>query len=239
MRSIVKEYRDTKIKLKQACLKAKNSFEIRLAFDKRNPKRLFSYINNQQKISQAIRSISRTDGKLVFNANEIADILNQHFESVFDKSAPILQRPFQSLTNSKIEDIKFTEKFLKELIEKLDQNKSQGCDRVNPRVLRECASEWTTPLKLIFELSLSSGTVPKAWREANVTPIFKKGLATDPANYRPISLTSIPCKLLEKLIKLRFINHFIENNLFSKGSCFKWSTTRISSWPTSLCNFYK
>jgi len=42
--------------------------------------------------------------------------------------------------------------------------------------------------------------VPKDWREANVTPIFKKGKKEDPGNYRPVSLTSIPGRMLERLI---------------------------------------
>ena len=42
--------------------------------------------------------------------------------------------------------------------------------------------------------------MPKDWRKANVTPVFKKGKKEDPGNYRPVSLTSIPGKMMEQLI---------------------------------------
>ena len=42
--------------------------------------------------------------------------------------------------------------------------------------------------------------MPKDWRKANVTPIFKKGKEDDPGNYRLVSLTSIPGKVMEQLI---------------------------------------
>jgi len=56
------------------------------------------------------------------------------------------------------------------------------------------------PLSVIFERSWRTGEVPEDWRKANVTPAFKKGKKEDPVNYRPVSLTSIPGKVMEQLI---------------------------------------
>ena len=67
-----------------------------------------------------------------------------------------------------------------------DPHRPQGCDSVNPYVLKEEG--------VVFKNSLNTGKVlPKEWLEAYVTSIFKKGSQTDPNNYRPISLTSIIC----------------------------------------------
>ena len=74
-------------------------------------------------------------------------------------------------------------------LEKLDPNKTTGIDDVHPLILRNCSSAFSHPLELIFKRSISESKVPDAWREANVTPIFKKGCKLDPANYRPVSLT--------------------------------------------------
>jgi hypothetical protein len=63
-------------------------------------------------------------------------------------------------------------------------------------VLRELSDELAKPLATVLKKSLSSGTVPNDWKTANVTPIYKKGKKSDPSNYRPVSLTSISCKLL-------------------------------------------
>ncbi len=66
---------------------------------------------------------------------------------------------------------------------------------------------------VIFNMSLESGTVLTAWKTATVTPIFKKGTKGDPGNYRPVSLTSVPCKILESIIKDKIMDHLLENNL--------------------------
>ena len=63
---------------------------------------------------------------------------------------------------------------------------------------------------------MESGIVPMRWKEANITPIFKKGDKTDPSNYRPISLTAIPCKLMEKMIRDVMMEHIVKNNLITK-----------------------
>jgi hypothetical protein len=58
---------------------------------------------------------------------------------------------------------------------------------------------------LIFNMSMSSGC---DWRTANVTSIHKKGTKGDPGNYRPVSLTSIPCKIMESIVKDRMRSIF-------------------------------
>ena len=45
---------------------------------------------------------------------------------------------------------------------------------------------------------MREGEIPKEWREANITPLFKKGSRLITENYRPVSLTSICCKLMEE-----------------------------------------
>ena len=69
------------------------------------------------------------------------------------------------------------------------------------------------PLLIIYEKTLSSGIVPKDWKEAIVTPIFKKGTKGEAGNYRPVSLTSIPCKIFESIMKDDIMSHLQENKL--------------------------
>jgi len=71
---------------------------------------------------------------------------------------------------------------------------------MHPRVLRELADVIAEPLSIIFERSWRTGEVPEDWRKANVTSVFKKGKKEDPGNYRLVSLTSIPGKVMEQLI---------------------------------------
>ncbi|KFW63307.1 hypothetical protein AS28_10282, partial [Pygoscelis adeliae] len=86
-----------------------------------------------------------------------------------------------------------------------------GPDGIHPRVLRELAEELAKPLSIIYQQSWLTGEVPDDWRLANVTPIYKKGRKKDPGNYRPVSLTSVPGKIMEQFI-LRALTRHVRDN---------------------------
>ena len=94
--------------------------------------------------------------------------------------------------------IKYDE--VKRTLEKLNTNKSQGVDKLHPFILQKCSSTLAYPLTIIYKDSMETGKVPDAFFQANITPLFKKGSKVDPANYRPVSLTSVPCKILERIV---------------------------------------
>ncbi|GAB0195056.1 mitochondrial enolase superfamily member 1 [Grus japonensis] len=89
---------------------------------------------------------------------------------------------------------------VREHLGKLNIHKLMGPDGMHPRVLRELADVTAKPLSIIFERSWRKGEVPEDWRKANMSPVCKKGKKEDSGNYRPVSLTSIPGKVLEQLI---------------------------------------
>ncbi|KFQ80870.1 hypothetical protein N335_03455, partial [Phaethon lepturus] len=92
------------------------------------------------------------------------------------------------------------EEAVKDLLHHLDSHKSMGPDGIHPRVLRELAEELAKPLSTIYQQSWLTGEVPGDWRLANVTPIYEKGRKEDPGNYRPVSLTSVPRKIMEPFV---------------------------------------
>ena len=67
----------------------------------------------------------------------------------------------------------------------------------------------------MFNLSLEEGIVPLEWKEANIIPLFKKGSRNKSENYRPVSITSVICKLLERLIKDHLVDFLVKNNLLN------------------------
>jgi len=73
-------------------------------------------------------------------------------------------------------------------------------------------------LSLIFQQSIQSGKLPSQWKKAWITPVFKKGGHIDPANYRPISLTSIACKMLEHIYCSHLHRHIDTNNILGEAS---------------------
>ncbi len=70
---------------------------------------------------------------------------------------------------------------------------------------------------MIFQRSMDTGGVPEDWKSANVTPIFKKGAKSEPGNYRPVSLTSICCKLLESILRDVLMEHLERNKLINQS----------------------
>merc|ERR1712055_74012 len=121
----------------------------------------------------------------------------------------------RDMTDKHIQDITVTPELVSSKLEKLERYKSCGSDEVHSYVLPETAKAMAKPLSLIFQKSLDEGTCPEEWKCANVTPIHKKGDRTEPSNYRPVSLTSQVCKVLESIIRDRIVEHLTENNLLN------------------------
>ena len=111
--------------------------------------------------------------------------------------------------------ITVTREEVKKKLVQLKIDKSQGPDKIHPRLLKELAHELSDPLTKIFNTSLKQGRLPTIWKRAQVTAIFKKGSRKEPCNYRPVSLTCIACKVLEPIIRDHLMDHLKRNKLFS------------------------
>jgi len=106
---------------------------------------------------------------------------------------------------------------------------------MHPQVLRELADVIAEPFSIIFERSWRTREVPEDWRKASVTPIFKKGKKEDLGNYRLVSLTSIPAKVMEQLI-LEVINKQVKEKKVIRSS--QHGFIKGKSCLTNLIAFY-
>ncbi len=214
---LLKEYRKLRTSIPKEIKMSTIEYEKSLAKAiKSDPKLFYAYANKNKNIISKIQSMRNIKGEVIIDKLEIANILNTSFQSVFVKEENDALPNFQKRTEKILEwdwHTSVNMEAVKKILENIDDKKAIS---VSPYVLKKCASTLAMPLSLVFKLSLDNAQLPKLWKSANVTPIFKKGDTNDPLNYRPVSLTSIPCKILEGLIREKIMSHLKENNLITK-----------------------
>ena len=110
-------------------------------------------------------------------------------------------------------DIEISTAGVCKLLSGLNVSQAAGPDAIRPLVLKQLCQEIAPVVAVIFQTSFNSGIVPTDWKKAQVCPLFKKGNKTDPANYRPISLTCILCKTMEHIIASTLTKHFNQHNI--------------------------
>ena len=191
---------------------AKRGMEKRLANSGQGNARQFAnYIKSKTKSRVGIGPLKRRDGSLVTEDGRMADELNEFFTSVF---SPVVQEAAPEAayqTEARLASVHITEGIVRQKIKNLKENSAAGPDDICAKVLKNAAKELSAPLVHIFKASLSSGNIPRDWKTATVVPIHKKGPKGDPGNYRPISLTSIPGKLMESVLKDAILSHLVDN----------------------------
>jgi len=213
--TLIKEYKCARNSLKKLVKEAVRNHELDLAQDKKNSKRLYAYVNSKRTINDGISAIKNESGETVTDRHLVAEALNRQFSSVFvEEKLPVGPSLVESeLPLGRTDSVSIDVQGVMAKLRRLNKQKSTGGDGVTPYVLNECAEVLAIPLCIIFKKSLTEGVVPSYWRSANVTPLFKKGSRLDPGNYRPVSITSVPCKILECFIKDEIVKHLLGNRL--------------------------
>lgn len=200
-----------------AIRKARNSFESQIIGNlKKEPKKLYQYIRSQQRAKVTVGPLL-TGGRMTINDEETAEVLHSFFQSVFvqEDTRTVPDFPDHVEDDAALTDIEIThEDVLKEL-RSLKMDKAAGPDGIPNHVLNMCADQLARPLLTLFRKTLAEGTLPSDWRQAKVTPIFKKGSRRNPSNFRPISLTSQSCKVMERIIQRHLLQHIERENLLT------------------------
>uniref|UniRef100_A0A670JFS2 Reverse transcriptase domain-containing protein n=1 Tax=Podarcis muralis TaxID=64176 RepID=A0A670JFS2_PODMU len=217
--------------------KAKAQNELRLAREvKSNKKGFYGYVRSKRKNKETVGSLRGEDGEMQTGDTERAELLNAFFASVFsDKENNARPEEFGANDSAEETQPRITKEIVQEYLASLDVFKSPGPDELHPRVLKELADVISEPLAVIFENSWRTGEVPADWRRANVVPIFKKGKREDPNNYRPVSLTSIPGKILEQIIKQTVCEHLERNAVITNS---QHGFLKNKSCQTNLISFF-
>lgn len=197
--------------------KAKYSYEHNIAENiKEDNKSFWKYVRSKSKTKVTINELENEDGTLTTDSVEKARILNKYFVSVFTNENTDSMPDFRSRHNGEpLENIEVNDEAVNKIAKKLKPEKSQGPDGIHPKFIKETIDTLDKQLSNLFNNSIQEGTVPTDWRKANISAIHKKGSKKKAQNYRPISLTSIICKMLERTIRDSIVEHMEQNKLFS------------------------
>jgi len=213
------EYKRQEKKVHKLIRNEKKKFERKLASEKtKNSRPFYSYLKQKTRNRVTVGPLLDENGSMVEDDGKMAEILNQYFSTVFTREETTnIPRSRRRPVRHPWTDIPFIKRVIEKKIAKLKTASSPGPDGITARLLQETAREVAGPLARIFKLSMDNSEVPKDWRDANVTPIFKKGTKGKASNYRPISLTSICSKLMESLLKDHMTHHLEKNGLINKS----------------------
>ncbi|KAL5263730.1 hypothetical protein ACHWQZ_G008940 [Mnemiopsis leidyi] len=183
----------------------KSNYEKKLTNNlKTNPKGFYSYLRNKRQLKTGVPTLERSDGSRTSGPAESAEALAEAFSSVFvhePENLPSVEKP--EVEPDILCDIDITFDKVKQQLEGLNCFKSYGPDGVHPKLLKSLAddSSFVEAVVKLFRKCTDSGELPKIWKSASLTALFKNGSKTDPLNYRPVSLTCIMCKVYEKILR--------------------------------------
>ena len=169
-------------------------------------KRFWSYIKALQKDNSGVAPL-KENGKMHADPLDKSNILNRQYESTLTREDEANIPQSEGQPYPPMPDIDISREGVLKLLKKINPNKASGPDMIPARILKDLAEELAPILTEIFRRTSADGEVPVDWRSANVTAIFKKGDRFKASNCRPVSLTSLCCKLQEHIIISSTLKH--------------------------------
>ncbi|CAH8638430.1 unnamed protein product [Dicrocoelium dendriticum] len=206
------------------------------------PKMLYSYLKRSTRAGNGIPALCSCDHQaLLHDDAEKASHLAKQYASVYAKETSFSYGAVSTFPSSLAQVDINTDPVMKLLLQ-LDPYNSPGPDGLHPFFLRTVAEYMASPICQVFRRSLEAGRLPSAWKVGIVKPIYKGGSRHDPANYRPICLTSIVCKVMERILKQAVTLHLGGQNVISSAqhgfrkarSCTSNLLVAKETWARSL-----
>ena len=195
----------------------RTAFEKRLAAESKDkPKQFWKYVHSKLKTRARIPTLNNPNGTFSVSNKEKAESLNSFFSSIFvDEDLANMPEITYSFTGDSLHTLHVTEEFVLSKLNNLDPGKSPGPENWHPYFLKELSKELSHPLSILYNKSIKEGVLPSQWLEASITAIHKKGAKSNVGNYRPVSLTSVICKIIESIIRDSILEYMVRNNLFT------------------------
>ena len=230
-------------KLRTLTRNLRSNFEKNLvARIRHNPKGFWKYAGSRLRTKSRVEDLKAEDGAMVHEDYEKANLLNCYFHSIFTIENPCLPSPPLLYEGPSLNDVDVSQDAVRAKLLRLKPDSAPGPDGLHPRILRETATVMAGPWAKLFRSSLDSGRLPKDWSMDEITPLHKKGPKQCPANYRPVTLTAVPCKVLESLVRDQLMDHLSLTNQLNpaqhgfrpKRSCCTQLLETLDDWTRML-----
>ena len=194
---------------------------------KDSPSSFFAFVNSKRKERSHIGPLKEVRNGVphyIYDPKRMADILSKQYTSVFSKPVPdkkvvdpsiFFNTELPNHINS-LTDIVFNPDDIEEMLKELKITAANGPKGWSAYLLHKYSNIFAAPIYTLWRKSLDSGDMPEGVNLAFVSPLFKGGDKSDPANYRPIALTSHLTKTFERLVRKKLIEHLAHNNLINK-----------------------
>ena len=144
--------------------------------------------------------------------------LSDQYRSVYTEENNIMPPCVQKMPPNSFGDLQITESDVIEAIRKMNVGGAPGPDCIYPKFIKEMSCFLVRPIITIFRKSLLTGQVPKMWRNGIIVPIYKNYMKPeDPSSYRPVCLTSVVCKLFERIIHKYMMTYLRRNEIISSS----------------------
>ena len=201
--------------------KSKRNFEHKLVQNMKSDSKSFhAYVRSKQNVREKVGPLNDNAGNIITQGFLMAEELNNyalqfrvHAEDT--SSLPVPETKFNGSEGQKLGQLIVTPEVVASKINNMKENKSPGVDGLSPKILKETVEQISKPLAHVFNMSLQEGIVPLEWKEANIIPLFKKGSRNKSVNYRPVSLTSVICKVLETIIRDHMMDFLLKHKLIN------------------------
>lgn len=183
--------------------------------------------------SKTVVSLKADDGSPISRMG-CADVLNEAFVSCFSVLSNTPDPECVFYDHLPMHPISVDPEGISKIIDSLKVYSSAGIDGISTKFLKNTKIYSSILLAAIFNQSIQSGALPDDWKVARVVPVHKGGDSHSPRNFRPISLTSIPCKILEHIIYSNLFNFLDSYNFFCP---FQHGFRKSFSCETQLASF--
>ena len=210
------ELYDINIKIKESIKNQRCEKETKVT-DKiiENPKYFYSYAKQFSKQKSTVGPLLNDQNELESDPKKMADIIQRQYSAVFSDPNSTLKEmlDLHLSLESIISEIEITESAIIKAIDEIGIDSACGEDDIPAIILKNCKKTLSYPILKLWQDSFDTGYIPTKYKTQIITPVHKKDSKAEPANYRPIALTSHIIKIFERVVRNQLVSHLEDNAL--------------------------